>query len=64
MFREGPPVAGVPYKGLTPARRERVTDGLNGEILSAAKCGLRGSPFHMPTRLADGLGPGSDPGLL
>src|SRR3954454_3824405 len=34
----------------------------NGENVGAATCGPRGSPFHLPTRLADGLGPGSDLG--
>src|SRR3954454_24943377 len=33
-----------------------------GENVGAATCGPRGSPFQLPTRLADGLGPGSDLG--
>src|SRR6266567_6814706 len=32
----------------------------NGEIMGVATCDTRGSPFQLPTRLADGLGPGSD----
>jgi uncharacterized protein len=32
------------------------------ETVRAATCGLRGSPFQLPTRLAGGLGPGSDLG--
>src|SRR5690349_4783519 len=28
--------------------------------MGAATCDTRGSPFQLPTRLADGLGPGSD----
>src|SRR6267378_7668929 len=32
----------------------------NGEIMGIATCDTRGSPFQLPTRLADGLGPGSD----
>src|SRR3954463_13612669 len=41
------------------AQRQRIRIG---ETVSAATCGLRGSPFQLPTRLADGLGPGSDLG--
>ena len=35
---------------------------LTGENLGSATCGPRGSPFQLPARLADGLGPGSDLG--
>src|SRR5262245_58577238 len=31
-----------------------------GVTVRDATCGPRGSPFQMPTRLADGLGPESD----
>lgn len=32
----------------------------NGRSWDSVNCRPRGSPFQMPTRLADGLGPGSD----
>src|ERR1051325_1224204 len=35
---------------------------LTGRPCGPRLCGSRGSPFHLPARLADGLGPGSDLG--
>jgi hypothetical protein len=41
------------------AMRQRI---YNGETVIAATCGVRGSPFQLPARLADGLGLESDLG--
>src|SRR6185312_9488928 len=47
-------------RGCGPrARTQRFS---NGENVVSATCGSRGSPFHLPARLADGLGLGSDLG--
>ena len=45
--------------GIAARRATRVSDWEN---VGTATCGPRGSPFQLPTRLADGLGHGSDLG--
>src|SRR6185503_527321 len=46
--------------GTTAASRAGAQRIFFGETVDAATCGPRGSPFQMPTRLADGLGLESD----
>ena len=57
-FREAPRVSAT-HRCASARGRRAVSDGVN---VGAATCGPRGSPFQLPTELADGLGLGSDLG--